>query len=103
MQRLPPFPSARGCSMPSTGARRMEAAAPLTGRRSAGFEKGPNAAATQWEISYSYSLSPRTMLYAGYVQLANDTNANYMFNINPYPTAPGVRQNGAVFGIAHFF
>jgi len=75
----------------------------VDGTQIGGLTKGPNSAATQWEISYSYSLSPRTMLYAGYVQLANDVNANYGFNINPYPTAPGVRQNGAVFGIAHFF
>ena len=62
-----------------------------------------SSAATQWEISYSYPLSPRTLLYSGYVQLANQANAAYTFNINDYSTAQGARLNGVVFGIAHFF
>lgn len=73
------------------------------GTQIGGLTKGPNAAATQWEVSYSYNLSPRTMLYAGYVQLANQANANYNFNINDYSVAQGSRLNGAVAGIAHFF
>jgi predicted porin len=73
------------------------------GTQIGGLTKGPSSAATQWEVSYSYNLSPRTMLYAGFVQIANQANANYMFNINDYPAAPGVRLNGAVAGIAHFF
>jgi predicted porin len=73
------------------------------GTQIGGLTKGPNSAATQWELSYSYNLSPRTMLYAGYVQLANQVNANYNFNINDYSVAQGSRLNGAVAGIAHFF
>jgi predicted porin len=73
------------------------------GTQIGGLTKGPNSAATQWEVSYSYNLSPRTMLYAGFVQIGNQTNASYMFNINDYPAAQGVRLNGAVAGIAHFF
>jgi predicted porin len=73
------------------------------GTQIGGLTKGPNSAATQWEVSYSYNLSPRTMLYAGFVQVANQTNASYMFNINDYPAAQGARLNGAVAGIAHFF
>jgi predicted porin len=75
----------------------------VDGTQIGGLSKGPNSAATQWEVSYSYNLSPRTMLYAGFVQIANQANANYMFNINDYPTAPGVRLNGVVAGIAHYF
>ena len=74
-----------------------------TGTQIGGLTKGPNSAATQWELSYSYPLSPRTLLYAGYVQLANQPNAGYTFNINDYATALGARLNGAVFGMAHFF
>jgi Gram-negative porin len=75
----------------------------VDGTQIGGLTKGPNSAATQWEISYSYNLSQRTMLYAGFVQIANQSNANYMFNINDYPTIQGTHLNGAVAGIAHFF
>jgi predicted porin len=75
----------------------------VDGTQIGGLSKGPNSAATQWEITYSYSLSPRTMLYTGFVQVANQANAFYTFNINDYITAQGARLNGVVFGIAHFF
>jgi len=75
----------------------------VDGTQIGGLSKGPNSAATQWEVSYSYNLSPRTMLYAGYVQIANQANANYGFNINDYAAAQGARLNGVVAGIAHFF
>jgi predicted porin len=65
--------------------------------------KGPDTASEQWELSYSYTLSLRTMLYAGWVQIDNRANAAYSFNINPYPVAPGARPSGIVLGIAHFF
>lgn len=65
--------------------------------------KGPATASAQWELSYSYSLSLRTMLYAGWVKIDNRANAAYTFNINPYPVAPGARPTGIVIGIAHFF
>jgi predicted porin len=65
--------------------------------------KGPETASEQWELSYSYSLSLRTMLYAGWVKIDNRANAAYSFNINPYPVAPGARPSGLVFGIVHFF
>jgi predicted porin len=75
----------------------------VDGTQIGGLTKGPNSAATQWEISYSYNLSPRTLVYAGFVQIGNQANANYGFNINEYQAAPGVRLNGAVAGIAYFF
>ena len=68
-----------------------------------GLTKGADSASEQWELSYSYSLSLRTLLYAGYVKLNNRANASYTFNINDYSTAPGGRPTGIVFGMAHFF
>lgn len=75
----------------------------VDGTAIAGLTKGPDSACDQWEISYSYPLSLRTLLYAGYVRLNNRANANYSFNINDYEAAPGARLTGYVFGIAHFF
>ena len=68
-----------------------------------GLTKGADSASEQWELSYSYSLSLRTLLYAGYVKLNNRANASYTFNINDYSTAPGGRPTGIVFGMTHFF
>jgi predicted porin len=68
-----------------------------------GLTKGPDSSSEQWELSYSYSLSLRTLLYAGYVRLNNRANAGYSFNINDYSTAPGGKPTGIVFGMAHFF
>jgi predicted porin len=68
-----------------------------------GLTKGADSASEQWELSYSYSLSLRTLLYAGYVKLNNRANASYTFNINDYSTAQGGRPTGIVFGLAHFF
>jgi predicted porin len=65
--------------------------------------KGPDTGCDQWEVSYSYSLSLRTLLYAGYVKLSNQANANYTFNINEYDTAVGAKPSGVVFGITHYF
>ncbi|HEY2970260.1 MAG TPA: porin [Casimicrobiaceae bacterium] len=68
-----------------------------------GLTKGADSASEQWELSYSYSLSLRTLLYAGYVKLNNRANAGYTFNINDYSTVPGAKPAGIVFGMAHFF
>ena len=68
-----------------------------------GLTKGPDSASEQWELSYSYSLSLRTLLYAGYVKLNNHANAGYTFNINDYSAAAGGKPTGIVFGMAHFF
>jgi predicted porin len=75
----------------------------VDGTQVGGLTKGPGSGADQWEISYSYSLSLRTLLYAGYVQVNNRANAAYGFNINPYSTVPGARLPGIVLGMAHFF
>jgi hypothetical protein len=68
-----------------------------------GLTKGADSASEQWELSYSYSLSLRTLLYAGFVKLNNHANARYSFNINDYSTVPGAKPTGIVFGMAHFF
>ena len=68
-----------------------------------GLVKGDNTKANHWEVTYSYSLSPRTLLYTGYTRIGNQNNARYQFNINPYPIAPGGKPQGLVFGLVHFF
>jgi len=78
---------------------------------------GSNTSAQQWEVSYSYNLSPRTMLYAGYVKIQNECKASYTYNINAYPIAVGQfgaasgsagdfcsgSPGGAIFGMVHLF
>jgi len=65
--------------------------------------KGPDTEGRQWELSYSYNLSKRTMLYAGYVKILNDNKARYSFNINSYSITTGGNPGAAVFGMVHFF
>jgi predicted porin len=68
-----------------------------------GLVKGDDTKSDQYEITYSYSLSPRTLLYGGYVKINNDSNARYQFNINGYAIAPGGKPGGLAAGIVHFF
>jgi predicted porin len=65
--------------------------------------KGPDTGSAQWEISYTYPLSLRTLVYAGYVRINNQANAAYTFNINEYTIAPGAKPSGLAFGLVHFF
>lgn len=65
--------------------------------------KGPGTGSDQWEVSYTYNLSLRSLVYAGYVQINNRANASYTFNINDYSIAPGAKPSGFVLGMAHFF
>jgi predicted porin len=72
---------------------------------------GANTSTQQWELSYSYSLSPRTMLYTGFVKLANKAYNPTTFNINSYTIRTcefgtdcnAGQPTGLVFGIVHFF
>jgi predicted porin len=64
---------------------------------------GPDTGAAQYVVSYTYPLSKRTLTYAGYVKIVNQTNANYTFNINPYAVANGGDPGGLVAGMVHFF
>jgi predicted porin len=65
--------------------------------------KGPGTASEQWELSYTYNLSLRSLVYLGYVKIDNHANASYTFNINDYPVAPGGKPSGFALGILHFF
>ena len=73
------------------------------GTRVGGLARGPGTASDQWEISYTYPMSKRTVLYAGYVRLNNGANASYAFGINPYPPAIGGKPEGLLAGMVHFF
>jgi len=73
------------------------------GTRVGQLVKGGGTGATQWEISYTYALSKRTLTYAGFVQTRNDNNAAYNFNINPYQVVNGANASGFVVGLVHFF
>ncbi|HZQ60754.1 MAG TPA: porin [Casimicrobiaceae bacterium] len=79
-----------------------------TGTRVGGLAKGSDTSANQWELSYTYALSKRSLLYAGYVKLDNKCNASYVFNINPYnigrPTGGCFgKPDGWLAGMVHFF
>ena len=58
---------------------------------------------SNFEIGYRYDLSKRTSVNAGYVMIKNDSRANYTFNVNGYPVAPGGDPQGFVLGIIHNF
>jgi len=75
-----------------------------------GLVKGSDTAVDQYEISYTYPLSKRTLTYIGYVRIDNDANARYTFNINPVnqsATTGGLasegKPQGIAAGIVHFF
>ncbi|MDR1529361.1 MAG: porin [Burkholderiales bacterium] len=65
--------------------------------------EGSDTEAMQYEISYTYPLSKRTSVYAGYVAVDNENNSNYTFAQHGNANGKGVDQQGLVFGIAHFF
>ncbi len=69
----------------------------------AGLVHGNDTDAQQYEISYTYPLSKRTLAYAGYVRIDNKNRAQYTFNINSYSVRPGGDPGGVVFGLVHFF
>jgi len=87
--------------------------------RIGGLTRGADTGAQQWEISYTYPLSKRTLLFAGYIMIDNDHNAGYNFGNNPIPNVCGgnsqnaqgsntgcgdaSRPQGFLVGIAHFF
>lgn len=71
----------------------------------AGVARGSDTGANEYELSYTYPLSKRTLTYVGYHQIDNDRNAGYNFNINPISgtTAAGFKPKGFVVGLVHFF
>ena len=80
------------------------------GTQVSGLVRGGDTSADQYEITYTYPLSKRTLTYIGYVRIDNDTNARYTFNINPVNQSAvtgGLNQQGKPqgigAGIVHFF
>ena len=73
------------------------------GTRVGQLTKGGGTGATQWEVSYTYALSKRTLSYVGFVQTRDDANAGYNLNINPYTVVNGANASGLVLGLVHFF
>jgi len=71
--------------------------------RVGGLAAGGNGGANFYEISYTYPLSKRTSVWAGYVKIANDSLAAYNFNVNNYTIANGGRPQGLAFGMWHNF
>jgi predicted porin len=86
-----------------------------TGSRVGGLTLGNDTSSQQWEISYTYPLSKRTQVYAGYVKLQNESKAAYTFNINAYtinttcvtdsncPNGANGKPGGLVLGMIHLF
>jgi len=71
--------------------------------RVGGLTAGPSSSSNQYEVSYTYPLSKRTSVYAGYNKIANNQNAAYQFNVNSYNIATGGKPQGAVLGLWHNF
>ena len=74
--------------------------------------QGPDSGAQQWEISYTYPLSKRTLLYTGYTMIDNDKNGAYNFGVNAITgvcqgngaaCGDSARPQGFVAGMVHFF
>jgi len=74
------------------------------GERVGGLAKGSDSGADHYEISYTYPLSKRTSVYAGYVKIDNDANASYNFATNSLNNlAVGGTPEGFLAGIRHNF
>jgi predicted porin len=55
-----------------------QASAPRVGA----VTEGPSTSVNMYEFSYTYPLSKRTLLYAGYVMIDNAKNGGYNFHVN---------------------
>jgi predicted porin len=67
---------------------------------------GKDTGATMYNLSYTYDLSKRTAVYAGYVYIDNKDNATYTFGMNGYGAngiTPGLTQQGLILGAVHNF
>lgn len=71
--------------------------------RIGGLAGGNSTSANQYEISYTYPLSKRTSVWAGYNRVANDAYASYNFNVNSYATAIGAKPQAFAIGAWHNF
>ena len=89
----------------------------LDGSQIGAVRKGSNTGAAQYEVSYTYALSKRTLMYAGYVQIANKSNGAYNFGVNQVGGLCGLsasgqtstgcgdsaKPQGIITGLVHFF
>ena len=73
---------------------------------------GSDTKAQQWEVSYTYPLSKRTLLYTGYTMIDNNKNAAYNFGVNQImgvctgngaACGDSARPQAFVLGLVHFF
>ena len=87
--------------------------------RVGGVTLGESTGSQSWQVSYTYPLSKRTLMYTGYVMIDNDKNASYNFNVGNlaglcYGNASNAagsnvgcgdsaRPQGLVAGLVHFF
>ena len=60
--------------------------------------KGANTGAQQWEVSYTYALSKRTLVYSGYNMIDNRSNGAYNFHVNQVSGLCGLSSSGQVYG-----
>ena len=74
-----------------------------TGTTVGQISKGSDTGASQWEVSYTYALSKRTLTYVGFVQVANDKNAAYNLVASPITPVKDSNVSGFVAGFVHFF
>ena len=78
--------------------------------------KGSNTGAQQYEVSYTYALSKRTLTYAGYNMIRNRSNGAYNFGVNQISGAclpvsgqiepacgTSAKPQGLIAGLVHFF
>jgi predicted porin len=88
----------------------------LDGQQVGAVRKGDNTGAQQWQVSYTYALSKRTLMYAGYVQIANRSNGAYNFGVNQIggtclpingqitpACGSSAKPQGLITGLVHFF
>jgi predicted porin len=83
----------------------------VAGVYAAKWKHTDDTSAWQAEVSYTYPLSKRTQVYAGYVYIDNDDNATYSFGTNgnnggatqSTGVVSGTNQQGLILGMVHFF
>jgi predicted porin len=76
----------------------------VSGGANGSVASGNDTGASDWELTYSYTLSKRTVLYTGYHKIDNDSRAQYNFNINAVNNlAIGGKPAGFVAGMYHSF
>jgi predicted porin len=87
------------------------------GSRVGAVTKGSDTGAQTWQVTYTYPLSKRTLIYGGYIMIDNDSYANYNFGNNSVPglctpssaaaaaatCGTAAKPQGAGIGMVHFF